>query len=425
MFLRTGPRFDGLDLFSLEAWSLLAPDGADHAAIFTQRADDDSRDADRALTPFPDQFEFFPAAIDRFDLPRSDGPQVTSVLELAITWVPTIDLAEGDGRPDPDPDPGSGMPADDTDPDPAPPPIVVVIPPEYEHDGGRPEAATPGPPTATPPAPEPGPENEVYGRPEDAVPDPVDTPVTSYTSGGAAALSYNITVDFAGSWTVALQDAFVTATEYLSSVILADIPDELVEGVLVDDLNISATLAPIDGVGGTLGSAGPRAIRDVSYLPATGEMTFDSADAGNMLNAGTWQSVVFHEIMHTLGFGSHLGLLGLTSGSVAGGDIRFTGDNAIYYYNTEFSAIAASDPDSWLGVPLEADGGPGTAGGHWDEVLFGNEVMTGYNDSTNYISAMTIAALEDISYDTVIDDINSATDLVGTLPPDPLLDLFA
>lgn len=336
----------------------------------------------------------------------------------------------GDGRPDPDtpppPDPG---PLDDGDPDPAPPPLTPPAEPPAPTNLGRPGGSTPGTPTNTPPTPAPGDDNADYGRPEDAMPDvppPGTGPLTSYTSGGTASSSYNVTIEFVGTWTTELQDSFIDAADYLSTIILADLPDVIVDGVMVDDIVITATLEAIDGVGGTLGSAGPRAIRgDGTYLPSTGAMTFDSADAQNQLGLGNWESIVLHEMMHAMGFGTLWSLMGLVSGSVAGGDIRFTGQNAIDTYNSEFPGIAGSDPDSFLGVPVETDGGPGTAGGHWDEVLFDAEIMTGYVDQGSFVSDMTIAALEDMGYDTVFDNPYSATDLFGPIPADPLMDLFA
>jgi hypothetical protein len=54
------------------------------------------------------------------------------------------------------------------------------------------------------------------------------------------------------------------------------------------------------------------------------------------------------------------------------------------------------------GVPVEQDGGPGTRDSHWDEEIFGNEIMTGYiNNSDNYLSQMTVASLDDLGYDTI------------------------
>ena len=319
-------------------------------------------------------------------------------------------------------------PPEDLDPSDPPPPLEQPTPTPAPTNNGRETGTMPGIPQTTAPAPAPGDDNAEFGRAPDAEPEtpPDDGTVTTYTSGGPASSSYNVTIDFVGTWTAELQQAFTDAADYLSTIILADLPDVVVDSVIVDDITITATLEGIDGVGGTLGSAGPRQIRnDGTYLPATGAMTFDSADADNQFNLGNWETIVLHEMMHALGFGTLWSLMGLTTGSVAGGDMRFTGANATDVYQSEFPTIAGSDPDANLGVPIETDGGAGTAGGHWDEILFDKEIMTGYVDQGGFISEMTIAALEDMGYDTVFDDAYDPTDLSAPIPADPLLDLLA
>ncbi|MDQ2089813.1 leishmanolysin-related zinc metalloendopeptidase [Marimonas arenosa] len=250
-------------------------------------------------------------------------------------------------------------------------------------------------------------------------------PLISYTSGGDAATSYNITIEFEGTWTEDLQQAFIAAADYLSQIILADLPDVLYFGTTYDDITISAELVPIDGSGGILGQAGPTLIRNGTYLPYEGMMQFDMADAETYYNNGLWDAIVLHEMLHTLGFGTMWAYMGLTTGSVSGGDIRFTGENATAVYQYEFTEIAANDPDSDIGIPIETDGGAGTAGGHWDETLFNQEIMTGYIDSNNFLSEMTVAALEDMGYDTVFDSPLDANDLYGPMPVDLLGDLVA
>jgi hypothetical protein len=50
---------------------------------------------------------------------------------------------------------------------------------------------------------------------------------------------------------------------------------------------------------------------------------------------------------------------------------------------------------------VEDQGVAGTRDGHWRESVFGNELMTGYiGSSTNPMSAMTIASLKDMGYNT-------------------------
>ena len=46
---------------------------------------------------------------------------------------------------------------------------------------------------------------------------------TSYTSGAAGA--YNVTINFTGTWTSALQDVFVAAANRISAVIVGDLPN--------------------------------------------------------------------------------------------------------------------------------------------------------------------------------------------------------
>jgi hypothetical protein len=223
----------------------------------------------------------------------------------------------------------------------------------------------------------------------------------TYISGDPG--GYNVEVVFNGTWTAELRAGFIEAAEAVSDIVIGDIEDTTDRnGVPIDDIRITATLANIDGVGGTLGSAGPSSVRFPDYLPDEGRMTFDAADAQSLLNRGTWVDVIFHEMLHTLGFGTIWQVLGLVE-DIGGGDLRFTGENAIAAYETSFPEIFAADEFAFRGVPVETDGGPGTAGGHWDEAAFGNEILTGYINRTNELSDMTIASLEDLGYETIWD----------------------
>ena len=69
----------------------------------------------------------------------------------------------------------------------------------------------------------------------------------------------------------------------------------------------------------------------------------------------------------------------------------FTGSNALREFKI-FTPTAT-------GVPLETTGGAGTAGGHWLETVFGNELMTGFIDpGVNPISRITVGAFQDMGY---------------------------
>jgi leishmanolysin len=220
------------------------------------------------------------------------------------------------------------------------------------------------------------------------------TTFTNYTTAGAAGSVYNITIEFKGTWTTQAHDIFVQAADRLASLITGEIPDVnvIMRGGLrlVDDIFISAELKAIDGVGGILGQAGPTSMRTGSYFPATATMQFDSADTANYVTLGLFDEIVTHEMLHSVGFGSIWSYKGVVSGS------DFVGTHAV----TEFQALlAAAGRPADNGVPIETDGGSGTAGAHWDEAYFNNELMTGYiNGSNNLLSKMTVASLWDLGY---------------------------
>ncbi len=223
----------------------------------------------------------------------------------------------------------------------------------------------------------------------DPTPDPEPTPLTGYTSGPED--GYNIELDFQGSWTLELQDAFIWAADLISTFITTDISDVFYQGQIIDDLLISSTLTAIDGSGGVLGQAGPTAIRTADSLPATAIMEFDSADAQDFYDLGLWDDIVLHEMLHSVGVGTIWDRLELIGENEAGETI-FLGD----------LATASNGGD----ILIETDGGPGTALGHWDEATYDNELLTGYINNNNDLAAFTVASLGDLGYAI---DLNSYT----------------
>jgi hypothetical protein len=227
-------------------------------------------------------------------------------------------------------------------------------------------------------------------------------PLGSYTSGRGEAgrkSGFNIAIDFEGSWTAELQQRFVVAAEYLSTIIRGDLRNR----GDIDDIEITARLSDIDGAGSVLGQAGPTTIRRVSGLPFRGEMEFDRADAASYDRRGLFDDIVVHEMLHALGFGTVWDRMGLTDGATYLDGLIFSGRNARVAFKALFPDIFDDQALFRRGVPLETDGGPGTAGGHWDDDTFHRELMTGYLDRRAYVSGLTVAALEDMGYRTVFD----------------------
>lgn len=208
---------------------------------------------------------------------------------------------------------------------------------------------------------------------------------------------FNIRVRFLGGLSASQQAIFEQAAARWSQAITGDLPRVRVDGEVIDDLLIEASGTRIDGELGILGQAAPTHFRSGSLLPAKGFMEFDRADLRRMQNDGSLLAVIIHEMGHVLGIGTLWRAKGLLEGS-GSADPVFVGANAM----REFGAlIGASAPTP---VPVENRGGPGTREGHWRDLVFGNELMTGFvNRGINPLSRFSIASLQDLGYQVNLD----------------------
>ena len=220
--------------------------------------------------------------------------------------------------------------------------------------------------------------------------------VQASTNGGDNAAAdpraglFTIAIEFVGPWSEPLQAAFLRAAERIENAVLGDLPDEAVlfadgTATVVDDLLIRAELPAMDGLGGALGFAGPDFLRADSLLPATARMRFDADDAASLDARGLWDGVVLHEMLHCLGFGT----LWAAKGLLAPGGGGYVGPAGM----AEYAAAGGAGP-----VPVETEGGAGTAGLHWSEAAFGDELMTGWIAVAAPLSALTLASLSDLGY---------------------------
>jgi hypothetical protein len=239
-----------------------------------------------------------------------------------------------------------------------------------------------------------------------------------------------IEVDFSGGGLTPTQEAyFSVAANYWESLIVDYIGGfNPLLGSNIDDgdgrIEIFASGADLGGVGGVLGQAGPTvfaAFIGGSYLyTAQGLMQFDTNDLPGMESNNTLLSVIMHEMAHVLGFGTLWDPL--SDYNIAGfqdiyslGAKAYTGANALNEWKTEFSQASATF------VPIEAEGQPGTADAHWNEVAGGagltgitdtlgrdmrDELMTGWLNAPSFLSRMSVAQFADIGY--VVDFTNLA-----------------
>jgi hypothetical protein len=177
----------------------------------------------------------------------------------------------------------------------------------------------------------------------------------------------------------------------------------------VDDIYIGAVIEPIDGVGKVLGSAGPTQYYVGSKRVLTGFMRFDEADVESLMTDGLWTGVILHEMGHVLGIGT----MWIQNGVYTAGEDEYVGSMA----KNEWANLGCEGK-----LPVELDGGSGTAGGHWDEECLNQELMTGFVDSDMRLSKITVASLEDMGYGvnyTAADSYDiSMLDDCGTYCPD-------
>lgn len=176
-------------------------------------------------------------------------------------------------------------------------------------------------------------------------------------------------------------------------------------GDTLTDVIITATVEGIDGVGGTLGSAGPTGVilDNLGFTLATdGRMRFDTADVENLALAGTLEAVVLHEMAHVLGFGT----LWDDNNVYVDGSGEYTGAAATLEWQNDFGQSGTPD--------VELQGGTGTANGHWNENFGGSglvgitdslgrdmrdELMTGWLNPNSFISRMTVESFHDIGFE--------------------------
>ncbi|UCH25749.1 MAG: DUF1573 domain-containing protein [Trueperaceae bacterium] len=253
--------------------------------------------------------------------------------------------------------------------------------------------------------------------------------VTVNLTCNASAFNINLVFDSDPAFTESRKQVFRDAATRLQGLIVGDLPGGTVpvdacgsgSGVpststAVDDIEIFASIKPIDGPNGILGQAGPCWLRLASGLPLYGSMEFDSADVAALESSGQFGETILHEMMHVLGLGTIWELDFSGSGGITIDLLDYVTNPAGQNCNT---ATAFSTPPSFNGsntigeyttlggagnVPVEDGGGAGTKCGHWDEETFETELMTGFLNAgvTNPLSRMTVASFQDLGYSVFI-----------------------
>ena len=230
----------------------------------------------------------------------------------------------------------------------------------------------------------------------------------------ALAAVYDIEIVQLGVGGAAIEQALADAVLRWKQLIIGDLADvsfaanpvdSAVCGVphpgfadIVDDVRIFVQLEEIDGPGNILGSAGPCIARDADTLTVVGVMRFDVADLPRLATEGRLLDVVIHEIGHVIGFGTLWDDFGFLIDPSLPNNVRadthFAGPRSIAAFNA-----AGGSSFSKAKVPVENDqGGAGTKDSHWRESVFDTELMTGFINDINPLSAVTVESLADLGY---------------------------
>lgn len=262
----------------------------------------------------------------------------------------------------------------------------------------------------------------------------LDATATALATQPPGSSGFMIEYDWQSSIDPDVQDAFEAAADRWSQVITGDLADVQLDvsanawctdeaiSQVVDDVLIVVIIESIDGVGGTLGSAGPCYLRTGSDLPLLGRVRLDEADVQNMLSNGTLGDVILHEIGHVLGIGTLWNSFGLLQDPAAEADPDldpwFSGAGAI----AGFDAVGGTSYTDGNKVPVENTGGGGTRNAHWRESALEHELMTGWLSAlVNPLSLVTVGSLADLGYQVDSGQADSYGYAPMVLGGDPLL----
>jgi Subtilase family/Domain of unknown function (DUF4114)/Bacterial pre-peptidase C-terminal domain len=229
--------------------------------------------------------------------------------------------------------------------------------------------------------------------------------------------AFDINLEFESPLTASQRQIMQAAAKSVASLIGKGLPSAVVDGKIIDDINIKISATNLDGVSGTQARTKIDFMRYGTLLPAQAITQFDAADIANLERSGQLFSVAQHEFLHALGFGNLWEAKGL---------VDYAG-TPLAQYNGKQGVNAFKELGGLTDfISLETEG-KGSAGFHWNEALFQNEVMTaglGFKTGADGrvfspISGVTIASLADLGYEVNLNQATPDFGLFGAAPFNP------
>ncbi|MDI9636154.1 DUF4114 domain-containing protein [Geitlerinema splendidum] len=219
---------------------------------------------------------------------------------------------------------------------------------------------------------------------------------------------FNIDLEFDSPLTASQKQILEAAAKNVADLIGQGLPTAIVDGKIIDDINIKISTANLDGAGGTQARTKIDFMRYGSLLPAQSLVQFDAADIAELERSGSLFDVAQHEFLHALGFGNLWEAKGLVN--YAGTPLaQYNGRNAVEEFQKAGGLMDT--------IALETEGN-GSASLHWHQQLFPNEIMTadlnGFTGEPVPISAVTIASLADLGYVVNLDRATPGYQLFGS-----------
>jgi hypothetical protein len=161
------------------------------------------------------------------------------------------------------------------------------------------------------------------------------------------------------------------------------------------EVRVLVSLEPLDGPHGLVALSSPCYIRNSDHLPYIGVMKIDTADVP-LLAPQQLRTVLHHELLHVLGFGTLWDQAGLPL--LIGG----SGSSDPFLAGAQARA-AFRDFDGGAGyrdrpVPLDNLGGIGSRERHWRASVFDSELMTAVLGSASPMSRTTLESLADLGW---------------------------